>query len=108
MRKQISQITLRGVFSCICVLPSSPSRDCAELRSNVGFVLQGDAIPDMIAMSSGSQPEWTRVLKEECPVSSQVAVMCKKLLALFGTLTFERHLYQHSNLEDLMGRFPDF
>ncbi|XP_019743413.1 tectonic-3-like isoform X2 [Hippocampus comes] len=51
---------------------SSPSRDCAELRSNVRFVLQGeDAIPDMIAMSSGSQPEWTRVLKEECPVSSE-------------------------------------
>ncbi|XP_051928049.1 tectonic-3-like [Hippocampus zosterae] len=50
---------------------SSPSRDCAELRSNVRLVLQGDAIPDTIAMSSGSQPEWTRVLKEECPVSSE-------------------------------------
>ncbi|XP_077359109.1 tectonic-3-like [Festucalex cinctus] len=50
---------------------SSPSSDCSDLRSHIGSILQGAAIPDMIAMSSGSQPEWTRVLKQECPVSSE-------------------------------------
>ncbi|XP_077407066.1 tectonic-3-like [Vanacampus margaritifer] len=50
---------------------SSPSSNCSELRSHVGSILQGAAIPDMIAMSSGSQPDWTTVLKQECPVNSE-------------------------------------
>ncbi|XP_061665711.1 tectonic-3-like [Syngnathoides biaculeatus] len=51
-----------------CVF-SSPSRNCTELRSEIDSILLGDAVPDVIAMSSGSQPDWTRVLEQECPVS---------------------------------------
>ncbi|XP_037134728.1 tectonic-3-like isoform X1 [Syngnathus acus] len=50
---------------------SSSSGNCTELRSNISSILLGDAIPDTIAMSSGSQPDWTRVLKQECPISSE-------------------------------------
>ncbi|XP_057681154.1 tectonic-3-like isoform X2 [Corythoichthys intestinalis] len=50
---------------------SSDSSDCNELRSQIGSILQGAAIPDLIAMSSGSRPDWTRVLKQECRVDSE-------------------------------------
>ncbi|XP_061613285.1 tectonic-3-like isoform X1 [Phyllopteryx taeniolatus] len=50
---------------------SSPSRNCAELRSQIDSILQGAAVPDVIATSSGSQPDWATVLKQECPVSSE-------------------------------------
>ncbi|XP_035520625.1 tectonic-3-like [Morone saxatilis] len=50
---------------------SSSSSDCSELRSQVYGILQGLATPDVIAMNSGSQPDWTRVITQECPVSLQ-------------------------------------
>ncbi|XP_040885283.1 tectonic-3-like isoform X2 [Toxotes jaculatrix] len=49
----------------------SPSRDCSELRSQIYGILQGLATPDEIAMNSGSQLSWTRVITQECPVSLQ-------------------------------------
>lgn len=51
---------------------SSPANDCSELRSQIYGILQGLATPDEIAMSSGSQPDWARVLTQECPFSLQV------------------------------------
>lgn len=54
------------------VLFSSPSSDCSQLRSEIYGILQGLATPDVIAMNSGSQPDWTRVITQECPVSLQV------------------------------------
>uniref|UniRef100_UPI003AAB4AF1 tectonic-3-like isoform X1 n=1 Tax=Centroberyx gerrardi TaxID=166262 RepID=UPI003AAB4AF1 len=50
---------------------SSPSTDCSELRSELYGILQGLATPDLIAMNSGSQPDWTRVITQECSVSWQ-------------------------------------
>nr|XP_040032111.1 tectonic-3-like [Gasterosteus aculeatus aculeatus] len=50
---------------------SSESRNCSELRSQIYGVLRGLAAPDVIAMNFGSQPDWTRVLTQECPVSLQ-------------------------------------
>uniref|UniRef100_UPI0037E97078 tectonic-3-like n=1 Tax=Semicossyphus pulcher TaxID=241346 RepID=UPI0037E97078 len=50
---------------------SSPSNDCSELRSHIYGILQGLATPDLIAMNSGSRPDWTRVITQECPVSLQ-------------------------------------
>ncbi|XP_044035374.1 tectonic-3-like [Siniperca chuatsi] len=50
---------------------SSPSSDCSELRSQIYGILQGLATPDVIAMNLGSQPDWTRVITQECPVSLQ-------------------------------------
>ena len=55
----------------IC-LSSSPSSDCSELRSQMYWMLQEFATPDSIAMNSGSQPDWTRVITQECPVSFEV------------------------------------
>ncbi|XP_030019267.1 tectonic-3 [Sphaeramia orbicularis] len=50
---------------------SSPSSNCSELRLQIYGVLQGLAIPDVVAMNSGPQPDWTRVLTNECPVGSE-------------------------------------
>ncbi|KAM4624486.1 tectonic-3-like [Polymixia lowei] len=50
---------------------SSVSRDCSELRSQLYRVLQGWATPDLVAMNSGSQPDWTRVITQQCPVRPQ-------------------------------------
>ncbi|XP_059180823.1 tectonic-3-like [Centropristis striata] len=48
---------------------SSPANDCLELRSQIYGILQGLATPDVIAMNLASQPDWTRVITQECPVS---------------------------------------
>ncbi|XP_062415946.1 tectonic-3-like [Pungitius pungitius] len=50
---------------------SSASADCSALRSQIYGALQGLAAPDVVAMNFGSQPDWTRVLRQECPVSLQ-------------------------------------
>ncbi|KAM9816762.1 tectonic-3-like [Neosynchiropus ocellatus] len=53
-----------------CVFRSS-GRNCSELRSQIHTILEGLASPGVIAMNSGSQPDWTRVIRQECPVSMQ-------------------------------------
>ncbi|XP_061823782.1 tectonic-3-like isoform X2 [Nerophis lumbriciformis] len=53
-----------------CTLKSS-SEDCSEMRSRIYDILRGTAIPDVMAMNSGSEPDWTRVLKQECLVNSE-------------------------------------
>ncbi|XP_077595834.1 tectonic-3-like [Stigmatopora nigra] len=50
---------------------SSNSNNCSELRSRISSILEGAAIPELIAMSWGSQPDWTRVLKQECRVHDE-------------------------------------
>ncbi|XP_042363962.1 tectonic-3-like [Plectropomus leopardus] len=50
---------------------TSPLSDCSELRSEIYGILQGLASPDVIAMNMGSQPDWTRVITQECPISLQ-------------------------------------
>ncbi|XP_041829125.1 tectonic-3-like [Melanotaenia boesemani] len=47
----------------------SPANNCSELRSQIYRVLQGLSAPDVIAMNSGSEPDWTRVILQECPIS---------------------------------------
>ena len=59
------------------MLFSSPSGDCFELRSQIYGILQGLATPDVIAMNSGTQPDWTRVITQECPVSLEVQLTQK-------------------------------
>ncbi|KAG7506568.1 hypothetical protein JOB18_009176 [Solea senegalensis] len=50
---------------------SSPSSSCSELRSQIYGILQGLAPPNELAMNSGSQPNWTRVITQDCRVSPQ-------------------------------------
>ncbi|KAF6734663.1 Tectonic-3 [Oryzias melastigma] len=50
---------------------TSPANNCSQLRSQMYQILQGSAAPDVIAMNSGSQPDWTRLVVQECPASSE-------------------------------------
>ncbi|XP_056433616.1 tectonic-3-like [Gadus chalcogrammus] len=46
---------------------SSGSGVCSELRSQLYQVLQGEVSPELLAMSWGAEPAWTRVLLQDCP-----------------------------------------
>nr|XP_057918344.1 tectonic-3-like [Doryrhamphus excisus] len=48
---------------------SSSATDCSEMRHQIYQILRGTAIPDVMAMNSGSEPDWTTVLKQECPIN---------------------------------------
>ncbi|XP_028331317.1 tectonic-3-like isoform X2 [Gouania willdenowi] len=50
---------------------SSSALNCSELQSQIYRMLQGLAAPDAVAMNSGSKPDWTRVLVQDCPVALQ-------------------------------------
>ncbi|KAM6964334.1 tectonic-3-like [Tautogolabrus adspersus] len=50
---------------------SSLARDCSELQSHIYGILQGLATPDLITMNFGSQPDWARVITQQCPVNLQ-------------------------------------
>lgn len=60
--------TQNSITGCIF---RSPASDCTELRSHIYGVLQGLSTPDLIAMNSGAQPDWTRVITQDCPVNMQ-------------------------------------
>ncbi|KAK1794409.1 hypothetical protein P4O66_011289, partial [Electrophorus voltai] len=45
----------------------STSRDCPSLRAQLYSVLRGVMSPDRVAMTAGSQPDWSRVIIQECP-----------------------------------------
>ncbi|XP_054656704.1 tectonic-3-like isoform X2 [Dunckerocampus dactyliophorus] len=45
------------------------SKDCSDMRSQIYSILLGTTIPDEMGMNSGSEPDWTRVLKQECPIN---------------------------------------
>ncbi|XP_076857077.1 tectonic-3-like isoform X2 [Brachyhypopomus gauderio] len=45
----------------------SASRDCPSLRAQLYSILRGDANPERVAMTAGSQPDWSRVIVQECP-----------------------------------------
>lgn len=47
----------------------SASQSCSELRSEMYTVLTGMATPDMVAMNSGSRPDWAAIITEDCPES---------------------------------------
>lgn len=50
---------------------TSTSKNCSELRAQIYEVLREVAVPDSVAMNSGAQPDWTRVITEDCPAGSQ-------------------------------------
>lgn len=84
------------------MLCSLSAGGCSELRSQIYTILEGLATPDAMAMNSGSQPEWTRVIAERCPASLEV--LFKREIAVFyieslRTLTavFSDYL-KHKNL----------
>ncbi|XP_070783173.1 tectonic-3-like [Enoplosus armatus] len=77
---------------------SSPSSDCSELRSQIYGILQGLATPDVIAMNLGSQPDWTRVITQECPVGLQET--CESGCVLPNSLSI-RVLWARQGLLDL-------
>ncbi|XP_045925256.1 tectonic-3-like [Micropterus dolomieu] len=77
---------------------SSLSSDCLELRSQIYGILQGLATPDVIAMNMGSQPDWTRVIIQECPVSLQET--CRSGCILPNSLSI-RVLWARQGLLDL-------
>ncbi|KAM4715912.1 tectonic-3-like isoform 2-T2 [Anableps anableps] len=71
---------------------SSPTQNCTELRSQIYEILRGSAAPDAIAMNSGFQPNWTRVLKRECPIDPQESCDsgCTLPLSLFIQVLWAR------------------
>lgn len=50
---------------------TSTSKNCSVLRAQIYDALREVAVPDSVAMNSGSQPDWTRVISEECLVGPQ-------------------------------------
>ncbi|KAJ7984463.1 hypothetical protein DPEC_G00355090 [Dallia pectoralis] len=50
---------------------NSPSNNCTELRSKLYNVLQGAATPSLVAMTTGSQPNWARVITQVCVETTQ-------------------------------------
>ncbi|XP_018582643.2 tectonic-3-like isoform X1 [Scleropages formosus] len=48
-----------------CTFRAIP-KNCSELQSQLSGVLQGVSTPDVVAMSAGSRPEWTRVITQDC------------------------------------------
>lgn len=61
----------------------SSSQSCTELTSEMYTVLAGMATPDMVAMSSGSRPDWAAVLTEDCPEPQAVSSMITLSLAVW-------------------------
>ncbi|XP_066522476.1 tectonic-3-like isoform X2 [Hoplias malabaricus] len=47
----------------------SPSHNCTSLRAQLYSILQGSEPPDMVAMTGGSQPDWSKVIIQDCPQS---------------------------------------
>uniref|UniRef100_H3BXY0 Uncharacterized protein n=1 Tax=Tetraodon nigroviridis TaxID=99883 RepID=H3BXY0_TETNG len=45
--------------------------DCSALRSQIYTILEGPKTAEVLAMSSGSQPAWTRVITQKCPSSAE-------------------------------------
>ncbi|KAJ8245887.1 hypothetical protein GJAV_G00261360 [Gymnothorax javanicus] len=45
---------------------SSPLDNCSELQSELFGILQGAAVPELVAMNSGTNPDWTRVIVQNC------------------------------------------
>ncbi|XP_054914004.1 tectonic-3-like [Poeciliopsis prolifica] len=50
---------------------SSETQNCTELRSQIYEIFQGSAAPEEIAMNSGRQPNWTRILVQDCQIDAQ-------------------------------------
>ncbi|XP_032429890.1 tectonic-3-like isoform X3 [Xiphophorus hellerii] len=50
---------------------SSETQNCTELRSQIYEIFRGSTAPDEIAMNSGLQPNWTRVLIQDCQIDPQ-------------------------------------
>lgn len=42
------------------------------MRARLYEILEGQVAPDELAMNGGSQLEWTRVIRQRCPISPQV------------------------------------
>uniref|UniRef100_A0A8C6UK74 Tectonic domain-containing protein n=1 Tax=Neogobius melanostomus TaxID=47308 RepID=A0A8C6UK74_9GOBI len=49
----------------------SSFKNCSVLRAQIYDALGGVAVPDLVAMNSGTQPSWTRVITEECLVGAE-------------------------------------
>ncbi|KAJ8414176.1 hypothetical protein AAFF_G00050460 [Aldrovandia affinis] len=72
---------------------SSLSHNCSELRSQLFGILQGAASPDLVAMNSGTQPDWTRVIIKKCsdtPLGDSCELGCLVPLSLSVQLLWAR------------------
>ncbi|XP_072312700.1 tectonic-3-like [Eucyclogobius newberryi] len=45
---------------------TSMVKNCSDLRAKIYDIHRRLAIPDSVAMNSGSRPDWTRIVTEEC------------------------------------------
>ena len=54
------------------------SDNCYELRSQLFGILEGAASPEQVAMNSGTQPNWTRVIVENCSLTPLVIIFVYK------------------------------
>ncbi|XP_029384022.1 tectonic-3 [Echeneis naucrates] len=80
----------------------SPSSDCSELQSQIYGILQGLATPDEIAMNSGYQMHWARVITQSCPVSLEET--CESGCTLPISLSIQV-LWAHQGLLDFPQSF---
>lgn len=51
---------------------SFPSGNCSEVRARLYEILEGQVAPNELAMNTGFQLEWTRVIAHKCSISPQV------------------------------------
>lgn len=73
--------------------------NCTALRTQIYSILQGLAAPDVVAMNSNPQPDWTRVITEKCLISS-VQEPCQSGCILPHTLSV-RVLWARQGLLEL-------
>ncbi|XP_047232419.1 tectonic-3-like isoform X3 [Girardinichthys multiradiatus] len=84
---------------------SSPTPNCTELRLRIYEILQGSAAPDVIAMNSGSQPDWTRVITQECTINPQELCEsgCNLPLSLFIQILWARQGFMELPQNHILG-----
>lgn len=57
-----------------------PSGNCSEVRARLYEILEGQVAPNELAMNTGFQLEWTRVLTHKCSISPEVDLSPKKFV----------------------------
>ncbi|KAK7919639.1 hypothetical protein WMY93_010923 [Mugilogobius chulae] len=77
-------------------------KNCSDLRTKIYDIHRRVTIPELVAMNSGTEPDWTRVIIEECSLSSQES--CDTGCLLPHTL-FIRVLWAQQGLLELPQKY---
>lgn len=57
-----------------------PSGNCPEVRARLYEILEGQVAPNELAMNTGFQLEWTRVIAHKCSISPEVDLSPRKFV----------------------------